>query len=421
MVAHGWRWPVSESIEYPYGERFVGHSLNLFGRRPLESRHFIVESQVATGYVATENQGDNTAGHVLVHAGQGNGLDDQPGFFADFAPQPVLDGFIEFQHAAWRLPAQRVAPSDEQCPSVVVGDHARDADRVPCSRRVHLPISTVACKYRGLHEWRSEAHLGIDDVLTSSVDPGSDRPVYKQIADHLRAAIAGGRLHEGDQLPSEAQLMDHYGVARMTIRNAMRLLQDEGLVTAEHGKGVYVRSRPPVRRLASDRFAQRHRKEGKAAFITEAEQAGATPQVDMIEIGESQPPSEIADRLGLSEGAAVVVRSRRYLLDGKPVEIAVSYIPAGLARGTPISDPDPGPGGIYARLEEHGHILERFTEDVTARMPTPKETRLLNLSPGVPVFRLIRTAYETDNRPVEVCDTVMAGDVYQLSYELPAR
>jgi GntR family transcriptional regulator len=260
-----------------------------------------------------------------------------------------------------------------------------------------------------------------DAVLTSTVDSTSDRPVYKQIADHLRTAIARGRLREGDQLPSEVQLMSHYSVARMTIRNAMRLLQDEGLVTAEHGKGVYVRSRPPVRRLASDRFAQRYRKEGKAAFVAEAEQVGATPQVDMIQVSESQPSAEVADRLGIADDDSVVVRSRRYLLDGKPVEMAVSYIPADLARGTPICDPNPGPGGIYARLEEQGHLLGRFTEDVTARMPTPQEARLLNLSPGVPVFRLVRTAYDMDNRAVEVCDTVMAADAYQLSYELPAH
>jgi GntR family transcriptional regulator len=258
-------------------------------------------------------------------------------------------------------------------------------------------------------------------VLTSTIDPASDRPVYKQIADHLRTAIARGRLREGDQLPSEARLMSHYTVARMTIRNAIRLLQDEGLVTAEHGKGVYVRSRPPVRRLASDRFAQRHRKEGKAAFVAEAEQVGATPQVDMLQVGESQHSAEVADRLGIGDDDSVVVRSRRYLLDGKPVEMAVSYIPADLARDTPICDPNPGPGGIYARLEEQGHVLGRFTEDVTARMPTPEEVRLLNLPPGVPVFRLVRTAYDADNRPVEVCDTVMASDAYQLSYELPAH
>src|SRR5262244_4602360 len=118
------------------------------------------------------------------------------------------------------------------------------------------------------------------DVLTQAIDPASDRAVYKQIADHLRAAIAQGRLSAGDQLPSEAQMMTHYGVARMTARNALRLLQDEGLITAEHGRGVYVRARPPVRRLASDRFAQRHRKEGKAAFLAEADQASAEPSVD---------------------------------------------------------------------------------------------------------------------------------------------
>lgn len=258
-------------------------------------------------------------------------------------------------------------------------------------------------------------------VLTETVDPASDRAVYKQIADHLRTAIGRGALREGEQLPSEAQLMGHYGVARMTIRNALRVLQDEGLVTAEHGRGVYVRARPPVRRLASDRFAQRHCKEGKAAFNAEAAQIGATPGVDMLTVTEGHPPTEIADRLGLADDANVVIRSRRYLLDSRPMETAVSYIPADLAKGTPIADPNPGPGGIYARLEEQGHTLARFTEDVSARMPTPGETKVLGLRPGVPVFHLVRTAYDLDGRAVEVCDTVMAADAYQLSYELPAH
>jgi GntR family transcriptional regulator len=258
-------------------------------------------------------------------------------------------------------------------------------------------------------------------VLSQAIDPASDRAVYKQIADHLRAAIAQGRLGAGDQLPSEAQMMAHYGVARMTVRNALRLLQDEGLITAEHGRGVYVRARPPVRRLASDRFAQRHRKEGKAAFDIEAEQYGAVPQVDLLTVTEASPPAEVADRLHISDESPVVVRSRRYLLDGKPVETAVSYIPADLARGTPITDPNPGPGGIYARLEEQGHTLERLTEEVSARMPTPEETRRLALPPGVPVFRLIRTAYDLDGRAVEVCDTIMSGEAYVLNYELPAH
>src|SRR5262249_20231544 len=162
-------------------------------------------------------------------------------------------------------------------------------------------------------------------------------------------------------------------------------------------------------------------KEGKAAFLAEAEESGAHPDVDMIKVTTSKPPAEVATLLQLPASAKTVIRSRRYLLDGRPVETAVSYVPAKLADGTPIAQLNPGPGGIYARLEESGHILARFTEEVSARMPTPDEARVLSLPPGVPVFRLVRTAFDTDDRPVEVCDTIMASDAYLLAYELPAH
>lgn len=257
-----------------------------------------------------------------------------------------------------------------------------------------------------------EFHLG-------ELDPASDRAVFRQIADQLRDAIERGRVTEGDRLPSEAQLIEHYGVARMTVRNAIQLLQAEGLVIAEHGRGVFVRPRPPVRRLASDRFARHLREQGKAAFIAEAEQAGSKADVDSIVVREERPPAGIAARLGTTR--KVLARHRRYLLDGRPVETATSYIPLDIARGTPIADANPGPGGIYARLEDLGHRLDHFDEEVRSRMPAPDETRALFLAPGVPVFHLIRTAYDTGDRAVEVCDTIMAADAYILAYHLPAR
>ena len=54
-------------------------------------------------------------------------------------------------------------------------------------------------------------------------------------------------------------------------------------------------------------------------------------------------------------------------------------------------------------------------------MPTPEEARALNLPPGVPVFRLVRTAYDIEGRAVEVCDTIMSAEAYVLNYELPAH
>lgn len=257
--------------------------------------------------------------------------------------------------------------------------------------------------------------------MLGTLDRGSDRPPYRQIADHLRAAIDGGELRAGDKLPSESELTRHYSVARMTARQAIQELRTEGRVVAEHGRGVFVRLPAPVRRLASDRFARKHRDAGQAAFLAEAEKAGVRPRVDQIEITRGAPPPDVQERLRLDDGEEVVVRSRRYLADERPIETAISFLPMSIAEGTPIMESNTGPGGVYARLEDAGHELDHFVEEVTARMPTSDERRRLELPDGVPVLVVVRTAYDTTGRPLEVCDTVKAAPAYVLEYDFPAR
>ena len=253
------------------------------------------------------------------------------------------------------------------------------------------------------------------------IDRSSDQSPYRQIAAMLRDAIKSGALAPGAQLPSESQLIEHFGVARMTARNALQELRNEGLVVAEHGKGAFVRPAPPVRRLASDRFARQHRAAGKAAFLAEAEKIGYTPGVDRIRVSRGTADGAVAERLRLAAGSEVVVRARRYLANGHPVETAVSYIPLDFAVGTKIEQMDPGPGGIYARLEETGHELARFTEEVGARMPTPDERKELEIGQGIPVLTVVRTAYDIHDVAVEVCDTVKVAPAYLLEYEFAAR
>lgn len=255
----------------------------------------------------------------------------------------------------------------------------------------------------------------------AQIDRADDKPPYRQIATMLREAIRSGQLEAGERLPSEAALIDHFGVARMTVRQAVQELRSEGLVISEHGRGVFVRPTPPIRRLASDRFARQHRVSGKAAFAVEAEKSGYTPQVDNITVTRGKPDSVVAERLRLTSDDDVVVRSRRYLANGRPVETATSYIPAAFAQDTKIEQTDTGPGGIYARLEEAGHTLARFTEEVGARMPTPEERRALQLPAGAPVLTVVRTAYDTNDVAVEVCDTVKVASAYLLEYDFSAR
>jgi GntR family transcriptional regulator len=206
----------------------------------------------------------------------------------------------------------------------------------------------------------------------------------------------------------------------MTARQAIQELRSEGRVVAEHGRGVFVRQPPPVRRLASDRFARKHREAGKAAFLAEAEKSGFRPHVDQIEVARVEAPAAIRERLQLDDGL-VLCRSRRYFADDRPVELALSYLPLSIAEGTAIAEIDTGPGGVYARLEEAGHPLDRFVEEVTARMPTAEERRRLELQMGVPVLVVVRTAYDIAGTPVEVCDTVKAASAFILEYDFKAR
>ena len=114
----------------------------------------------------------------------------------------------------------------------------------------------------------------------------------------------------------------------------------------------------------------------------------------MLEVVREKALDEVAVWLQLAIGAEVLVRRRRYLADGEPMELATSYVPWELAEGTTMTQADTGPGGIYARLEEAGHRLKRFSEEVSARMPTVDEVGALRLEPGVPVIRLVRIAYD---------------------------
>ncbi|MDT0323763.1 UTRA domain-containing protein, partial [Streptomyces millisiae] len=81
---------------------------------------------------------------------------------------------------------------------------------------------------------------------------------------------------------------------------------------------------------------------------------------------------------------------------------------------------NPGGGGIYARLEDHGHTLSEFSETVRARLATKAEASALALSPGSPVIHLVRNAETESGRVVEVCDTIMAADRFVLDYRFPA-
>lgn len=247
-------------------------------------------------------------------------------------------------------------------------------------------------------------------------------PKYLQIAEDLAARILSGDMAPGDAVPSEAELMARYGAASGTVRKAVAELRVLQLVETHHGKGSFVRRRPPMQRKSSDRFRRSHRTAGKAAYLAEAERSGAEPSVVVLQVGPVQAPEEIAKEFGIQVGEKVLARRRRYFLDGSATEEATSYLPWDVVKDIPeLFEENPGGGGIYARLEEHGHLLADFHETVRARLATKAEATALALSPGAPVIHLVRRARTAAGRVVEVCDTLMSADQFVLDYRFPAE
>ncbi|MDH2429230.1 GntR family transcriptional regulator [Sphaerisporangium sp. TRM90804] len=240
-------------------------------------------------------------------------------------------------------------------------------------------------------------------------------PIYRRIADQLRQAILAGELRDGDRLPGENALMSEYGIARATARQALAVLINEGMAVPKRGSGVYVRQFRPIRRHGSRRLSREQWGTGRA--IWDSDTSGRPYSVDDLTVTLEAAADDAARVLGCEQ---VWVRRRRYSVDGRPVQLAASHFPSELVTGTPITDADTGPGGVYARLHDLGHAPVHFTEEVRARMPTPEESAKLGLPAGTPVIVVFRSAYAAGGGAVELNKMIMDAASYVLQYDFDA-
>ena len=246
-------------------------------------------------------------------------------------------------------------------------------------------------------------------------------PASRRVARQLRRQITEGLIPPGERLPSERTLASQHGIARNTAREAIRLLADEGLVDAEHGRGVFVRNKPRLLRFGSNRYARSLRTEtGLSPYRAEVDKQGRVASVDCTSIERVAPPLDVAERLGVSVTSQSVVRRENwYYADDEPMQVGVTYIPWTIAKGSVLgTSADMGKGSLYARFEERGHAITRIREEVSARMPTPDEARGLRIPDGVPVLDIVHTGIDQDGTPFEVTQFIMRADRNALDYTM---
>jgi len=245
---------------------------------------------------------------------------------------------------------------------------------------------------------------------------------YRELAAVLRDGIQRGDYPQGTTLPKQADLAAEYGVNIKTVRNAVALLESEGLVTPVRRRGTVVRSRPPMRRLGVERYAKRNWKYGdRVAFIADREASGQswerTDQTQTVE--RIAAPAHVAEALGINPGVEVYARARTVRHNGEPTHTLTSYYRVEDVEGTPLVDQSPGPagpGGGFAVLALQGLEPDQVTETLTARMPTPDEASALDLPTGEPVMVLHRTTRTKEDRVIEYAEGVHAASRFAWTY-----
>ena len=233
------------------------------------------------------------------------------------------------------------------------------------------------------------------------------QPEYLRIAADLRRRITSGEWRPGDQLPTLPELCEEYRVSETTIRNALGLLRNEGAVESRARAGTRVRSRPPVHRMAADRYRT---KPGAPATPYTRDQGIGWSEYRLDKRFEKvQADAELAALFECEVGERLLARHFVFHDNDQPTQMSTSYVRWSDVAGTPVADPinEPWPGGTRAQLLSLGITVTRITESFSAAMPTDHEAATLKIGAGVPVIRYTRRHIADTGRIVEVAHPIV--------------
>lgn len=223
--------------------------------------------------------------------------------------------------------------------------------------------------------------------------------LYVQVREALRGQIKTGALQPGQKLPTEDELAAQFGVSRMTLRQGLADLIDEGLLYRRRGVGTFV---------THFHVERDHNK--LTDFFETARAEGFVAEVRLLDRQVIPAKIMIAKALSLQESEPVIwIRTQR-LANDLPVTIYDEYAPYKLRPELLAEELNSRP--IWQILESHGYVIKRAVQRIEARTADEEIATLLNIGEDVPILFKHRTIYAEDGTPVEVVLCYNRGDIY---------
>ena len=225
------------------------------------------------------------------------------------------------------------------------------------------------------------------------------QPQYRRIEQALRGRIAG--LRPGQRLPSDAELCHEFGVSRMTARNAMDRLAEEGLVVRQPGRGSFV-AEPPAHRRANRLMT----------FTQEMRRRGLAPSSRLLVRVIRPSTAEEAARLGLVPREPVVHLRRLRCADDVPIASESTILIRATAEAVMTADLERG--SLHETLARAGYVLKRGTGTIEAAAATAEDARTLGIRTGDPLLVERRVIEDVHGHRIEATESRYSADRYAL-------
>ncbi len=238
------------------------------------------------------------------------------------------------------------------------------------------------------------------------INRSSPLPLYYQLKEVLKAKIESGELRPHERIPSETELVQLFHVSRMTVRQALVELENEGFIRRRQGQGTFV-AEPKLRqgllRLTS--------------FTEDMRARGMRPGARVLEVRLLQAP-ELLPRLKAEPEEEFVKIQRVRLADGEPMALETSFLRRRFCPG--IEELDLTDRSLYETLRERfGLELGWAEQAIEAKLADEYEAEVLRVQVGTPMLLMERTTYLADgSTPIEHVRSSYRGDRYQLYVEL---
>ena len=241
--------------------------------------------------------------------------------------------------------------------------------------------------------------------------PADPTPKYHRLAQWLRQQIQQGKLQPGDQMPTEAALCEQFGVSRGTVRQAIQMLVQEGLVEREQGRGSFVR-KPRQRAFFT-----------LTSFREDMQRQGITPETKILAQEIIPATDSIAQRLDIEPGEPVIHIKRLHLAQGNPILYDRRVLAQALCPH--LLEEDLATASIHELLIEKYRIpLLRTVHIMEVHLLDEEEAALMETEVGAPAFFVDRLTYTTGpegERPAVWYQALYRGDAYHFRAEFEAH